>query len=310
MNHLVLPPEIAQNAPAILEYSKHWLATKLEGEVGNFAFSQIKRALRKFLPDLNTADPKELFNRLGRVEAAVQGLADEVSELQARGLGMPHDDEMREPKAQDFVKDAFAAAMETPNPEKQEILGRLIAGRLYAATESTDELQMRQALTLLAQMNAGQLKLLATLCLVQDPPVPDRKVTRGELAQWFDAELLPPLISLDITDPSYQDLEYLVSIGAATYSDRVQQELYSGMLQHAQNIERKALVATEEYVTFASPSPGEFYKRAIDLHSGKHTRGQGIDRIALGPYVPTAAACIVAAAVVENVRRRGKREAR
>ena|SRR5579864_3822573 len=121
---------------------------------------------------------------------------------------------MREPTAQDFVRDAFAASMETPNVEKQELLGRLIAQRLYATTESTDELNLRQALSLLSQMNAAHLKLLGALYLVQNLPVPTARMTRKELDDWFDATLLPPLISLGIADPNYQDLTYLVSIGA------------------------------------------------------------------------------------------------
>jgi hypothetical protein len=296
------PVEISYDPVQILDYGKNWLIEHLQGQLGDIAWRQVIRALGTFIPVLRTADPHELRTRVGRVEATVAGLADEIERLRAICQCQPSNEEMREPTAQDFIADSFAASMESPSEDKRTLLGRLIAQRLYVSTESSDELLLRQALSLARKMNEGQLRLLATISLVEDPPILSG-MNRQQLYTWYDANLLNVLRSLKITDPDYGDLQYLVSIGAVTHDWRIQEQLYSGLREHAPNMEQKLFRATGEHATFGNLPHGEFFREAMRLSDGHFTKRSGLDRVGLAPYEPTAADRILGSELVEHYRR-------
>src|ERR1700693_4443559 len=109
----------------------------------------MRRTLYRWYPVLADSDPKELSKRVVRLETTIEGMGEALTALQSERDGeLPSDDEMEEPGTQEFLTDAFAAAMESPDEEKRRVLGRLIAQRLYAQTESSDELYLRQALAI------------------------------------------------------------------------------------------------------------------------------------------------------------------
>jgi hypothetical protein len=300
--YMDVPAEIASNAPAIIEHGAHWVAAHIEGEIGDFAWKQVVRSLARVFPALAEADPRELAKRMTRVEETLYATQDELTLLKARHPQQDIEMEMLEPAAQDFVSDAFAAVMESPNPEKRRLLGRLIAQRLYAQTESEEELYLRQAESITRRANQAQLWALATLYLVHYPLLPPG-LSRDQIYRWMDDHLLPILEVVAKDDPSYETLDYLTSLGAVRYDGSDQSDnLVIGT--HAPSIEQRVLQATNEHFEpFSSKPVGHFYKNAYDLYEGKFSKDAGQERISLAPYTLTVPGFKVAQAVVEQLVR-------
>jgi hypothetical protein len=90
-----------------------------------------------------------------------------------------------------FVTQALEAALESPFEAKQVLLGRLIAERLGAETESADDLFLREALRIIRQSNQAQLFALGALYLVHHPPV--SFMPHEAMREWWDTDYLPLL---------------------------------------------------------------------------------------------------------------------
>lgn len=277
------PAEIVNNATAIIDHSSHWVTRHVEGQLGDFAWKQVMRAIGNVFPALAEIDPRELAKRMGRMEEAFYGLQDELDALKSRFPQYNIDAELLEPSAQDFVSDAFVAIMESPSNEKRNLLGRLIAQRLYATTESRDELYLRQAESLTRRMNTPQLWAMATLYLVHYPALPIG-LSRDELYIWMDKNLLPVLDVVCKVMPTDEDLDYLTSLGAVTNDGSATSNNLS-LSEHAPSIEQRVLQATSDHFEqLENKDRGRFYNRAYELYNGKLSREQGQVLISLSPY--------------------------
>lgn len=296
-----VPAEIANYAPAIVDFCRDALVKGLETQLGTFAWRQIRRALARNVPVLKDADPRELLIRMERMEATLRGFSSQLRSLKGESGGvLPADDEMLEPATQDFIADAFAAAMESPSEQKREVLGCLIAERLYSATESREELYLRQAFAITRRANQRHLEVLAMLLLVHTPPLPVRKMTRAQLNRWFDDKLLKVVDQVSKTKIRFDDLHYLVSIGAVEFSEQEQYSTIGGMSSHAASIEQVMVRATREhYLPEQTMTDGRFYQAVRDLFYGRPSKDEGDEDPALAPYTLTASGRTVARLVLK-----------
>lgn len=297
------PPQVINDVQSVVAYGEAYLGGKLTDLGVGFVLSLIRRGLVKTVPSLKHADPREIEIRLNRVESAMNSMAEELEAMREAEKGKPIEEESVEPRARRFIEEAFAASMESPSEDKRDLLGRLVARRLYVKSESTEELTMREALTVAEKLNDEYLRVLATLSLIHGPPTPVHQVTRGELYRWWDARLLPVLIALDVREPNYGELEHLVFVGAATLSERVEEELYSGLTSEADSIEQAAIQATGEYYSNGAKITCDFYHRSHELLMGRYTKGMGKDLTPMGAFHPTPAGATIGALVIESVRR-------
>lgn len=125
--------------------------------------------------------------------------------------------EAGEPATHAFVSDCLEAAFESPDEAKQCVLGDLIAARLTAATESFEELQLRQAQRIVRDSSAAQLLALARVLIVSSLPFTfEEHVPLAEVLRFFKA--VDDGTSNAGVD--YNDMRYLVSLGAVTESER------------------------------------------------------------------------------------------
>lgn len=281
-----IPAEIANNAPAILEHSSQWVISHVEGQLGDFVWKQLIRAIGRAFPTLAEIDPRELATRVRRMEQAFAGLNEELARLRNVDVAIDVETELLEPATQDFVTDTFAAVMESPDDEKRHTLGRLVAQRLFTTTETADELCLRRAESLARRMNRAHLWTAATLYLVHYTPLPSG-MSRADVYSWMDAVLLPILDKVCPSAPSYGDLDYLTSLGAVHY-DRSDKSANLVSSRHAPAIEQRVLQETHEYPVPLSNNPRSlFYERASLLYEGKVSRENGIELISLAPYALT-----------------------
>jgi len=299
------PPEITANVPAIIDYGHTWIIGHLEGQLGDFAFKQLLRAIGRVFPSLAEVDPRELVKRMGRMESAFYGMQDELRILRELNPDWDIDSELLEPAAQGFASDTFAAIMESPNADKRDLLGRLIAKRLYSETETANELYLRQAESVTRRAGQSHLWAIATLYLVHYPPLPSG-LTREGMYAWMDANLWPILQIVCKTDPSYDDLDYLTSLGVVLY-DGSDKSSNLTLSEHAPAIEQRVLQATNEhFVPMSGQSVGLFYKKVHELYEGKFSRTQGQERISLAPYTLTLPGFTIGSTIVERFLREGQ----
>lgn len=294
-----VPAEIMQSAPAILDYGSNWFATHLEAAPGDFLWNLGSRALARLLfPSLREADPAELLKRIQRLEAGALGTEQALKWLSQQNPDHDIVDELHEPAAQEFVVGTLAAIMDSPSDDKRDLLGRFIAQRLYVATESPDELHLRQAEAMAERMNRQHLFALATLSLVHDTPLPEG-LSRPEIHRWLDENLLPVKKIVAAVDPTYVELDYLASLGVVHY-DRSDTRQALLLNSHAPAIEQNIFSATGDY-----PAPveeydyGEFYAWATELYEGRSPK-HGPPRISLAPYILTPPGRRIASTIVER----------
>ncbi len=207
--------------------------------------------------------------------------------------------ELQEPATQEFVVDSLAAMMESPSEEKRELLGRFIAKRLYMATESSEELSLRQAEATAQRMNRRHLYALATLYLVHYTPVPTG-LSRQEIHAWMDKRLLPVVKVVAETDPSPEELSYLTSLGVVHYDASDTSEAIIAT-SRPPAIEQNIISATGETLSFGSRFDlGAFYKWAKDLYNGSPPMRGGPNRGPVAPYILTAPGLTIAETVLER----------
>ncbi|HTU70331.1 MAG TPA: hypothetical protein VMF11_08395 [Candidatus Baltobacteraceae bacterium] len=224
-------------------------------------------------------------------------------ELQVLAMRFPDHQvarEMLEPAAQDFVSDAFLAVMESPSPEKRTLLGRLIAQRLYAKTESSNELYLRQAEMLTRRMNTSHLWVAATVYLVHNAPLP-QGYKRDDVYGWMDRNLWPVFSVVCKNVPTYDELDYLSSLGVVTY-DRSDRSDNLSLSSHAPSLEQRLLHASNEHFEqFAVVRRGRFYDRAVELDEGKFSKEHGQELISLAPYALTVPGLRIAETMVTQI---------
>jgi hypothetical protein len=296
-----IPAELLRNVPAMIDFGKEAFIKGFEGQVGAFMFRQIGRVLGPYIPALAQVDPREMALRVRRLEMAAFGFSDEMEELAAEGEAVLPE-ELDEPTAGDFVADALHAAMDTPSTVKQEVLGRSIVRRLSARTESPEELYLRQALSIVRRCNNDHLYALATLRLVRHTPLPEN-LSRDDAQGWLDDTLLPLLERAAANDPQSDVLDYVVSIGAAFYSEREWYDVASGMNSHAPSIEQRLIESTwgHEIVVPGLAPQGRFYQLAVRLDQGESNEESGTEAVALAPYSLTAPGIAVAKTVLDVI---------
>lgn len=298
MTPMNIPAELLNNAPAIIEHGGQWVVGHIEGQVGDFAWKQIVRAIGRVFPPLAEVDPRELAKRMSRLETALYGLRDELSKHLELSVGI--EAEILEPAAQDFVSNTFSAVMESPDDVKRDLLGRLIAQRLFSETESTDELHLRQAAFITGRINRQQLWALGTLYLINYPPLPST-ITRDAAYLWMDENLWPVLQRICVQDPTAEDLAYLASLGAVLYDQSdVSQNLANA---HAPPVEHRILqVSGEHFPQVPGQRFGEFYLNASQLYVGEFSRTEGVERISLAPYTLSPPGFRIAFTIVQRLR--------
>ncbi len=292
------PAEIIHNVPAILDYTSHWFSGHIETEPGDFLWRQgLKTLARFFFPSLKEADPNELLKRIQRLEAGALGMDDELRCLHSQCPDYDIALELTEPSTQDFVSDTLAAMMESPSEEKRDLLGRLIARRLYAKTESSEELYLRQAQSLSRRMNKRHLYALATLSLVRSAPMP--KFESRDLAyRWLDRHLWPILQIVSDVDPTFEELNYLTSLGAVLYDGSDVSDSLS-LSSSASPIEQQIFNATHEFVSPAVViTDSKFFRASSELYRGKISRAKGVERISLAPYTLTLPGTTIASTII------------
>ena len=299
-----IPPEVARDLPTLVTFVKGSLLSGLEGQVGSFALRQLRRGFSRYISVLREADPRELELRVGRTETTLLALSAQITAIQSEGdVGAPDEDEMREPATGDFVADAFAASMESACAEKREVLGALIAQRLYVDTESEDELYLRQALEVTRRSNRTHLNLLATLSMVHNPPRPRVKMHREEVEQWLDENALSLLNTVCSDAFSTSELQYLDDIGAVNYSREVEvQTIGFGSGRSAPPVAQMIIEETgEQFLNAPGVGHGAFYERASALYIGRFSRETGFEELPLAAYHPTRAGYVVAKGVLDSI---------
>jgi hypothetical protein len=296
-----VPAELLQNVPAMVNFGKETLIKGLEGELGAFMFRQFRRVLEPYIPALAQVDEREMQLRVRRLEAMAFGFSDEMEQRKS------HEDfviaeELDEPTTADFVVGALQAAMETPSHEKQQLLGRCIARRLGSQTESDEELYLREALSIVRRCNAEHLYVLATVRLVRHTPLPNN-ITRDEAQTWLDEALLPLLERAVAHEPRTEVLDYLVSVGAVSYSEREWYDVAGGMSSHASAIEQHLIESTREHqlVVPGLAPQGLFYQQAVQLDQGSFSRELGMETVALAPYTLTAPGMTIAITMLDVI---------
>jgi hypothetical protein len=298
MTNMNVPVEVLQNAPEILNYASNWFTGHVEAIPGDFIWDLGSRALvRYFFPKLAESDPKALLLRIQRLEDGAAGINAELHRLRAEQPYYDPEEERYEPVAQEFVINTMADIMDSPNAEKRNLLGRLIAQRLYLKTESAEELYLRQAEDMAKRMNERHLRTLATLYLVRNTPMPSG-MTRPELYAWLDDKVMPMMERICDVDPSYEDLNYLTSLGVIHYDASDTSNALS-VGSHAPAIEQNVMGVTSEHPDHFGQRAGRFYAEASELYEGK-MGDSGVERISLAPYTLTPPGLTIAATVVRR----------
>jgi hypothetical protein len=295
-----IPPEVAQSATSLLDYSGNWFLSHLEAAPGDFFWHQGTKALvRLFFPKLAEVDPKQLRSRIERLEAGALGMESEVQALRKRYPAYDIGPELQEPAAQEFVVDSLAAIMESPSKDKRDLLGRFIAKRLYVTTESPEELTLRQAEAMAKRMNREHLFALATLYLVHDTPLPHGLKMR-EANVWMDERLMPIVAEIAESEPSLEELRYLTSLGVVHYNARDTSDNLR-VSNPTSAIEQTLHRGTGEMVSFGNAQhPGAFYKWAKRLYDGKPVGRGAPVLVSLAPYVLTPPGLTIAKTVLER----------
>jgi hypothetical protein len=302
-----IPPEVVRDLPTLVAFVRGSLLSGLEGQVGGFTLRQLRRAFGRYIPVLRDADPHELELRIGRAETTLLALSSRITAIQSDyEIGAPDDDEMREPATGDFVADAFSASMGSPCAQKREVIGVLIAQRLYAATESEDELYLRQALEVTRRSNKAHLNLLATLSMVHNPPRPTVKMHREDVEKWLDENAFSLLNTVCSDTFTTSELQYLDTIGAVNYSNETEmQTIGFGGARRAPPVAQMIIEETgEQFLNAPGIGHGAFYEKASELYSGRFSREAGFERLPLAAYRPTRAGYIVANGVLDSISNR------
>ena len=295
------PVEILNDVTAIIEHGSQWVAAQIPGDLASIGLRQVLyMTLAKRLPFLRSLGPAETKLRFERLEETVSGLQDELHKQRSEHPDHSIDVELLEPATTTFFVHAFEAAMESPDANKRDLLGRLIARRMFMKTESSDELYLRHAESITERLNRQHLYAIATVYLVRYAPLPSGH-TRDTMYKWMDEHLLPALQTVAAADPTYDDLDYLTSLGAVLYdgSDH-SNNLLIGETTPA--IESRVLQATlGHFEPFSNKPVGHFYETTYELFEGKFSKENGQERISLAPYTLTIPGLTIGAAVVDRI---------
>ena len=138
---------------------------------------------------------EDIYVRLSSVEQAVADAA------------------FREPATITFVERCLVAASETPDVGKQMLFGDFIIERLGCATESFDDLTLRQSRRIVSEANAPQLLALVRIMCVTDPPLSFSEPKTFEAVEDIFRRIEE---ASDGASTAWKDMQYLVSINAMT----------------------------------------------------------------------------------------------
>lgn len=154
------------------------------GKAGDFAITTLCRGVIRVFNPAYKSESESLRDDIGTLKRVVDGMAAGLDELRRNDAERAPD---RATNA--FVTEALKSALESPFDAKHVLLGRLIGMRLDAATESRDDLFLRESLRIVRQANQSQLFSLGALYLVHQPP--ESFMPHEALTQWWDTETSP-----------------------------------------------------------------------------------------------------------------------
>lgn len=236
--------------------------------------------------DVVDEDISQLKKVSSRMGVTLQSVAARISTLESTVAARELERESREPATKSFVMLALSTAAETPDIGKQCLLGELIADRLATTTESSQDFELRRQLEIAHSCGATHLLALARVMLVTAPPFDfARPIPVAQLTAFFNT-IDEATAGAVIT---YQEMSYLVSIGALTHiqPDRMHQSAspYMNFLTHwGSSVYDKAVLELENRVQQIAEN-----RSSVGV---EHDRG-----IAFGEYTLTAPAFAIAARV-------------
>lgn len=197
----------------------------LEGAVRNFLVGRVadrllspvlRGIIRAFNPDWRS-DAERQRDRIEVLDRVLQSLVRVYSADGGSDIARYACDDSA---VESFVVDALESALDSPFDAKQVLLGQLIGQRLNVATESREDMLLREALRIVRSANREHLFALATLYLVHRPPV--RKAPTETLITWWDTEYLP-ILKRVVYGWNRDDMEYLERLGALMIDRSVDQ---------------------------------------------------------------------------------------
>jgi len=189
-------------------------------------------------------DPDRLQAEISRLDETIASLHSEVQRLAGTHVNWKAIDlEASEPSFESFVEDALEMSASSPTESKRLMLGRMIVERLRVEADTSAEIHLRRAMSMLRDLTEDQLLLLASAVLVQYIPGEDKHIvskdwSRDAAETWLRENYFEVVRRLK-NAPYWQsdDFEALASVGAIRMDLQAQSSVL-GRESHASSIEQ------------------------------------------------------------------------